>query len=94
MCPLLLLSPYSMDVVSERGKTGMEKEEDKSHVTSGLLFSPTTSQSSWDGRSLLLPQQISLVCGDLLSGDDAHTVNHWARPGHTQNAQNLYGLQM
>lgn len=57
-------------------------------------FSPTTSQSSRDGRSPLLPQETSLVCGDLLPGDGAHTANHWARSGHTQKAQNLYGLQM
>lgn len=83
-----------MGVVSERGKVGIEKEGDKSHVVSGLLFSPTTSQRFCDGRPPLLPQETSLVCGDLLSGDDAHTVNHWARPGHTQNTQNHYGLQM
>lgn len=87
MCPLLLPSLYSMGVVSDKGKAGMEKEEDMSHVVSGLLFSPTTSQSSCDGKSPLLPQETSLVCGDLFSGDDAHTVNHWARPGCTQKSQ-------
>lgn len=51
MCPLFLPSPYSMGVVSDRGKAGMEKEEDMSHVVSDLLLSPTTSQSSCDGRS-------------------------------------------
>lgn len=94
MCLLLLPSPYSMGVASERGKAGMEKEEHMSHLVSDLLFSPTTSQSSCDGRFPLLPQETSLVCGDLFPGDGAHTVNHWARPGHTQKAQNLHGLQM
>lgn len=42
----------------------------------------------------LWPQETSLVCGDSLSGVDAHTVNHWARLGHTQVTQNLYDLQM
>lgn len=72
----------------------MEKVEDMSHVVSALLFSPTTSQSPHDGRYPLLPQETGLVHAHLLPGDGAYTVHRWARPGHTQKAQNLYGLQM
>lgn len=40
MYPLLLPSPYSVDVITERGRAGMEKEEDRSHVVSDLHSAP------------------------------------------------------
>lgn len=66
-----------MGAIRERGRRVMEKAEDMSHVVSALLSSPITSQSSHDGRYLLLPQETGLARAHLLPGDGASLGKAW-----------------